>query len=95
MTRRSYRKNRPKLSVGDQEIEGTVVKFFPEKQWGIIAPSNGAARIYFHIADVPRERLKCVGEGRTVFFDVVQRGVIKRKKHTRPRLAAAIRASRG
>ena len=94
MTRRTFRKKRPKLTVGDAAIEGTVVKYFPAKQQGVIAPSNGAAQIFFYMKDVPRERMKCVGVGRKVFFDVVQRGVIKRKTHTRPRLAAVIRTSR-
>jgi len=94
MTRRTFRKKRPKLTVGDAAIEGTVVKYFPAKEQGVIAPSNGAARIFFHMTDVPRERMKCVGVGRKVFFDVVQRGTIKRKNHSRPRLVACIRASR-
>lgn len=94
MTRRSFRKNRPKLSVGDVGIEGEVVKILPSGKLGIIAPKNGAPRIFFSIADVPRDRLKCVGKGRTVFFDVVERGVIKRKSFKKPRLVAVIRSSR-
>lgn len=91
MTRRSFRKRRPKLCAEDTEIEGTVVKFFPEKQEGIIAPKNGAPRIFFSMQDVPLDRAKCVGEGRIVFFDVVQRGVVQRKKYKKPNLFAIIR----
>ena len=69
-TRRQYRERRPKLAIGDMGIEGVVVRWLPYKRCGFIRPCNGAASIFFHDSDVPRHREKCVGVGRTVYFDV-------------------------
>lgn len=72
LSRRNWRKNRPQLEVGASGLSGIVVKWLPTKNCGFIQPDCGAARIFFHFADVPRHREKCVGVGRKVFFAVEQ-----------------------
>lgn len=93
-TRRQWRQARPKLQSGQKELKGTVIKFLPEKNLGYIAPVGGAARIVFYFVDVPSDRSKCVGVGRTVYFDVVEKGDVRRSGHSRPQLVAVIRSSR-
>lgn len=70
LTRRRWRKNREQLSVGQTGVKGTVVSFYQARNFGYIAPENGAAQIHFHMDNVPYQRMKCVGVGRTVFFEV-------------------------
>ncbi len=93
-TRRNWRKNRPQLSAGMQGVKGEVVKSYPGKQFGFIKPENGAAQILFYISEVPFDRKKCVGVGSTVFFDVVEQGVLIRKNYQKPKLVAKIRSRR-
>lgn len=71
-SRRNWRKRRPVLSVGDTGLPGVVAKVVEGKSFGFIQPENGAARIFFSLHEVPRHRSKCVGEGRKVFFSVVE-----------------------
>jgi cold shock CspA family protein len=78
-TRRQWRKQRPRLRIGDTRVEGKVVKWCDRKFCGFIRPANGAAHIFFHGNDVPFEREKCVGVGRTVFFTVTPGGSRKFK----------------
>jgi cold shock CspA family protein len=71
-TRRQWRRDRPVLEVGAMGVEGVVKRLFREKRYGYIQPKNNAARIRFDLLDVPYARLKCVEEGRTVFFTVAK-----------------------
>lgn len=93
-TRRQYRKNRPILKLGDTELRGEVIVFDQVKSFGFIKPDNGAARIHFSLDNVPHDRMKCVGIGRIVYFDVIQGAPIKRRKVVRPTITASIRSSR-
>jgi cold shock CspA family protein len=69
-TRRQWRKNRPQLKEGDTRIQGEVKVFYQDRLFGFIQPANGSPRIHFHYNNVHRERQKCVGVGRTVYFSV-------------------------
>jgi cold shock CspA family protein len=71
-TRRSFRKQRIKLTIGESGVEGKVVRWNANKSSGFIQPANGAAYIFFHWNNVPFHREKCVGVGRKVFFSVEQ-----------------------
>jgi cold shock CspA family protein len=71
-TRRQWRKDRPVLEVGATGVEGVVKRFFPARRFGFIQPKNNAACIRFNLMDVPHARMKCVEEGRTVYFTVAQ-----------------------
>jgi len=90
-TRREKRKNRTKLQPGDRKLAGEVVLFDSVKLFGFIRPFNGAANIHFTMCNVPHNRKRCVGEGRTVYFDVILGVPIIRKKSSRPTLTAKIR----
>jgi|GEM_PF-3222271 len=81
VSKRNRRKNRPKLNAGDTQVKGTVVRFISSQNLGFIQPDNGAARIHFSMEDVPYNRMRCVGEGSVVYFDVSQGKPIKRKRN--------------
>lgn len=101
-TRRNTRKRRVQLTPGDVGVKGMVVSYNRATSRGFIAPYNvddcasvrNAPRISFYMSDVPRDRQKCVGVGRIVYFDVVEKGSIKRRGKTRSKLAAVVRSSR-
>lgn len=90
---RNRRKQRPLLEVG-KNYKGVVCFYDPDKQSGRIRPTNGAADIRFFTEGIPLDRVKCVGEGCTVYFVPQQRGVVRRKKYTAPKLVALIQSSR-
>ncbi len=73
MTRRTWRKQRAVLSVGETGVVGVVKRYFTIKGFGYIQPSNNAKRILFRMADVPFDRQRFVQEGKTVHFDVAAR----------------------
>ncbi|MFT5849305.1 MAG: cold shock CspA family protein [Patiriisocius sp.] len=94
ISKRTARKNRPQLTVGDTKIHGKVVHFISSKGCGFIQPSSGAARIHFSMDNVPDDRKKCVGVGRVVYLDVLQGKPIVRRKTKRPTLTAKIRSTK-
>ena len=91
-TRRQQRKNRPMLQPGDTALRGEVIAFNEAKSFGFIKPENGAARIHFSLHNVPRDRMKCVGVGRTVYFDVLHGAPVRLKKVVRQTVTAKIRS---
>lgn len=83
-TRRDKWKSRKVLKVGETGLSGIVA--MRQGNIGFIQP-RGAARIFFHMDNVPENRRKCVGQGEHVYFKVI-RGVSDRRG--RERISAQI-----